>query len=232
MNILRSEMDTDEIFFANTAQTSSHNETSFSDRQRNLFDQLLKAEDVNKDKITTAETPMEETDVGNNNCRNNKRKRPEKTKCFRGKESIFKRPEEPLSKCLPVRRLPDFHKNPHKWTKYSLDDVKNEDTSDRANTAAALSFLREMEQRKSEKMNVEVVEIFTKPQFNKSALLHKINMEEEKLAFRGSKIVMPEYIVGQKKTVKKNTAAKSTKNTSVKEIKLNHLLDEDEDDSD
>lgn len=224
-------MDTDEIFFANTAQTSRHDETSFSDRQKNLFDQLLKAEDVNKDKITTTESPMEIISVVNNNSIN-KRKRPEKTKCFRGKESIFKRPEEPLSKCLPVRRMPDFHKNPHKWTKYSLDDVKIEDTSDRANTTAALSFLREMEQRKSEKMNVDVVEIFTKPQFNKSALLHKKTLEEEKLAFRGSKIVMPEYVVGQKKTVKKNTASKSTKNISAKEIKLNHLLDEDECDSD
>lgn len=32
-------------------------------------------------------------------------------KRFQGKESIFKRPQAPISKCLPSRRMPDFQVN-------------------------------------------------------------------------------------------------------------------------
>lgn len=225
-------MDTNEIFSGERSQLNNQIQSNFSDRQKNLFDQLKKAEDVNKPRLSSPVIPMDIDVNATNNRNSNKRKRSE-TKYFQGKESIFKRPEEPLSKCLPPRRIPDFRKNPHKWTKYSLDDVPNEDTSDRGNTAAALSFLREMEERKqSENDAIEDAPepiANTKVQFNKSALLQRKKKDEEKLSFKGTKIVMPEYVVGQvKKSTKKAVSAKSQSKSDIKEIKLDHLNEEED----
>ena len=52
----------------------------------------------------------------------------------------FKRP-------LNRGRIPDHTKNPSKYTKYSLSDAPN--VSDRSNTQAALSFLKELGDRKA-----------------------------------------------------------------------------------
>ena len=38
----------------------------------------------------------------------------------------------------------NYH-NSHKWEKYSLDDVSNDDMTKENNTRAALSFLKELE---------------------------------------------------------------------------------------
>lgn len=216
-------MDTDELFQADqNATNSSVVFTNFNDRQKNLFDQLKRAEDTNKNRIITNETPMDVTTLKN---QSNKRKRSEtkETKYLQGRESIFKRPEQPLSKCLPRRHVPDFKKNPHKWTKYSLDDVSSEDTSERGNTNAALSFLREIEERKKSQLEDMNEDDNVKPRFNTSVMVkNKKNTEDdEKLSFRGTKIVMPEYIVGQKKkSAKKNVTAKNESKTKQKEIKL------------
>lgn len=225
-------MDTDELFQADqNATNSSVVFTNFSDRQKNLFDQLKRAEDTNKNRIITNETPMDVTTLKN---QSNKRKRSEtkETKYLQGRESIFKRPEQPLSKCLPRRHVPDFKKNPHKWTKYSLDDVSSEDTSEQGNTNAALSFLREIEERKKSQLEDMDEDDNMKPRFNTSVMVrNKKNTEDdEKLSFRGTKIVMPEYIIGQKKkSAKKTVTVKNESKTKQKEIKLDHL-DEYEDD--
>ncbi|GLV42294.1 uncharacterized protein CBL_03031 [Carabus blaptoides fortunei] len=227
-------MDTEELFQADrNASNSSVAFTNFNDRQKSLFDQLKQAEDTNKNRIIANETPMDMTTLTTGS---NKRKRSEtkETKYLQGRESIFKRPEQPLSKCLPRRHVPDFKKNPHKWTKYSLDDVPNEDTSEQGNTNAALSFLREIEERK--KSQLEDIDaddnVKSKPRFNTSVMVRnkKNTDDDEKLSFKGTKIVMPEYIVGQKKKpTKKIVTTKNESKAKLKEIKLAHL-DEYEDD--
>lgn len=218
-------MDTDEVFQKNEKNTSVSTNSDFTSRQKKLFEQLDKVGGVIN---TDHETQMDIEPI----TPSNKRKRSE-TKQFRGKESLFKRPELPISKCLPMRRAPDFQRNPHKWTKYSLDDVSSADMSEQSNTTAALSFLRELEERKSneedEKINLNSTKItfkkrIPKPQ-NVSTSTEKD--DEDKLVFKGSKIVMPEYVIGQKKPIKKDKkTTSSTKNRN--EIKLDHLQDEDD----
>src|SRR5699024_3675435 len=103
-----------------------------------------------------------------------------------------------------MKTIPDFKKNPHKWKKYSLADVKDEDMSDRSNTKTALSFLNELKSRNimdtsdSESTSEEPRKIvFNKlPSTLKTTSLN--NKEEVKSSFRSSKVVMPEYVVGQK----------------------------------
>lgn len=160
---------------------------------------------------------------------------------FRGKESIFKRPAAPISKCLPSSRLPDFKKNPQKWTKYTLEDV---DTSERSNTAAAFSFLREIETQKQEQQEDDVEsggassQFRSKVKFNRSIKLKSkledggdlVPSEEDKPKVKGSKVLMPEYVIGQK--IKKPKAVKlgsvSSKLDRSKQLKLDHLMDDEE----
>lgn len=78
---------------------------SFGERQQLLFSTLANAEKTIKG------TSLEQPD-----CDYVKKKipviRPKDTRMkiakFRGRESIFKRPEAPIDKCLPQRSTPDF----------------------------------------------------------------------------------------------------------------------------
>ncbi|XP_038120616.1 uncharacterized protein LOC6030977 isoform X2 [Culex quinquefasciatus] len=139
-------------------------------------------------------------------------------------------------------------KNPHKWTKYSLEDV---DTSDRSNTAAAFSFLREIESQKRDQQQHEdeegPTEFKSKVRFNRSvklqARLEEVDKppptEEDKPKVKGCKVVMPEYVVGQKpkksRPVKVGGGAAgggSSKRDRSSELKLDHLMEEEDDEED
>lgn len=145
--------------------------------------------------------------------------------------------------------------NPHKWKKYSLGDT---DISDKTNSSAAFAFLAEIEKRKDaerEKSDDDDVDtgdkiVFksrnktSRPSFNKSVSLKReldtssTSNEEigEKSVLKGSKLVMPEYVIGQRS---KNKKKKSNATTSTDETKpdknnrkgpqLKHLFGEDED---
>lgn len=140
--------------------------------------------------------------------------------------------------------------NPHKWKKYSLDDA---DISDKSNTSAAFAFLKEIEDRKSSADEVDGDDdnqddkivfnarkrVHTGAKFNKSIHLKSIVNADESTdpvldlpKMKGSKVVMPEYVIGQKKERKKSTAKSSADGTDKKAaevLKLNHLFeDEDE----
>ncbi|XP_067004772.2 U5 small nuclear ribonucleoprotein TSSC4 [Anabrus simplex] len=218
----------------------------FLNRQRDIFHLLNAAEKEKNERQSLEGTDSEsaaicspehevmdvcEPPVG---MRPRKRLRAE-TKQFRGKESIFKRPEAPPPR-FNVRNIPDYRRNPQKWTKYSLGDVSQEDMSEKSNTAAALSFLRELEARKS----VEPMEedhkshIIFKPT-KKVAVEDGISSSDAaKSSFRSTKLIMPEYVVGQeKKKAKKNVKKLPSENDkSSKSIKLSHLEEEEEDDVD
>lgn len=197
---------------------------SFKDRQKNVFDQL----DIERDSkiLQSNSNTFMDTDEPIDTVI-----KPEKKidiKNFQGKESIFKRPLARPPKHIANRRTPDYQMNPHKWTKYSLD-VPNEDLTESANTAAAMSFLKELEERKQndDLVDVEPQKIMFKKRFSKDIVNEG---EGTSKSFQNSKVVMPEYVVGQK--VKKELKRKEKKigNTnSMKGIKLDHLLEYDDD---
>ncbi|XP_026465622.1 protein TSSC4-like [Ctenocephalides felis] len=155
------------------------------------------------------------------------------TKKFRGKESIFKRPEAPKPKRLHPNNRPDFLKNPHKWTKYSLENISSTDMSESSNASAAFTFLKELEDRRDQN-NMKNISRDVGPKYNSSVKvkLDTMDNDSDTKSFKNMKVVMPEYVVGQsikKKTVlQKQTHTKSNK----KELKLSHLMDEDECDED
>ncbi|KAJ8958105.1 hypothetical protein NQ318_006034 [Aromia moschata] len=175
----------------------------FTERQKNVFDQLKVLE--NNRKNTSNDRQMETDEHTDSNRRTQR----SITKHFRGKESIFKKPQNPVPKNY-INRIPDFKKHPHKWTRYSLDDVRDEDISDKGNTKAALSFLKELEGRKSADMECDQNnsdELPSKIIFKKHTTVVRPKDDEDpetsKPSFRSSKVIMPEYVVGQKSKKKK-----------------------------
>lgn len=160
---------------------------------------------------------------------------------LRGKESIFKKPELPIGRCLKPRKTPDYQMNPHKWKKYSLSDV---DISDQTNSAAALSFLREMDaQREAEEDDIDndnEAETGHKIEFKKKSKLNRNlkqikqdevdDVELDKPQLRGSKLVMPEYVIGQKSAKKSKKPQISSQSRAAGRLQLSHLEEVDESD--
>ncbi|CAH1132518.1 unnamed protein product [Ceutorhynchus assimilis] len=205
----------------------------FKDRQKKVFDQLMVLENSRNSTPTKERDPRDEP-------RSDRRSQKKETKHFRGKESIFKRPQNPAPKNY-INKIPDFKKNPHKWTKYSLEDVQ--DITDESNTKSAMDFLRELANRKQRENGMEeekLEELPSKIVFNKhlrtntirdktTAIDGDINESEQKPTFShsSSKIVMPEYVIGQKPP-KKDKPKRSSKADKGKELKLDHLMFEDD----
>lgn len=238
---------------------------AFANRQKLLFDKLSDAEQKchrTKSVIESADENMVVDEIDDTQIIRSGLKRKYETRRFRGKESIFKRPEGPAPRALN-RSIPDYHKNPHKWMKYSLDDVSNDDMTEQSNTRAALSFLNELRARRSveqtediEKMDLSELPTekeqskivfksrnikatsevqFKKPENDTEETFSRpvIVDHDDKPVFRSSKIIMPEYVVGQKqiKKVKKDKPAHILKMDRLKQLKLDHLeeLDEEQD---
>ncbi|XP_062621217.1 U5 small nuclear ribonucleoprotein TSSC4-like [Saccostrea cucullata] len=55
------------------------------------------------------------------------------------------------------QKTPDYKAHPEKWTKYSLEDVGNEDMSESSNTRAAFAFLEERRKLREGEMKAEAV---------------------------------------------------------------------------
>lgn len=206
----------------------------FSQKRKNLFDSLDNAEKSlvgsNLRLPQSAVVKVQDFTVQNKN----KKQKPE-VRLFSKKESIFKRPELPITKCLPTRRVPDYQRNPHKWKKYNLEGI---DISDNANSSAAFAFLQEMDKRReSNGAELDLVELPSKIEFKKSVKLQKELRQEEsdestsKTRVLGTKIVMPEYCIGKKTTNKKrdNPSVVEKPKNKKNELKLDHLLEEEED---
>ncbi|EDW40954.1 protein TSSC4 [Drosophila sechellia] len=157
---------------------------------------------------------------------------------MRGKESIFKKPELPIGRCLKPRKTPDYQVNPHKWKKYSLSDV---DISEQSNSAAALSFLRQMDaQREAEGVDNESPPTDGKIEFKRTSKLSRKlktlkqqeveDVELDKPQLRGCKLVMPEYVIGQKPQKQRKSKTKSDQSRAAGKLQLSHLAEEDEQD--
>lgn len=196
-------------------------DTAFAGRQNLLLDQLSRAEEqCSLSKTDEFEMEVESSDHPST-IHSNRR-----TRQLRGKESIFKRPEAPPPR-MRFRRIPDYHRNPQKWVKYSLEDVSAEDTSERSNTLAAFSFLKELRERsgrETEKRSLGPVDSairFEKPKETGAT------RQVDKAVFKSSKIVMPEYVVGQKRS-KRPKKRVVNEPTDRKQLKLDHLQEEEE----
>ena len=227
--------------------------SAFANRQRDLFACLDAAEREREPILPPGHEEDHDRGEGEQEQRMEValppgRKRRSPFRQFRGKESIFKRPSMPAPRSAR-QCMPDHQRNPHKWTKYTLGDVSPQDMSDRTNTAAALSFLQELKSRKESSDEMDVDESSPKAIVFKPVRSEKrtssrgsvttvsettTSEEADRPSFRSSKLVMPEYIVGQKKTSKKKLKGESKPGEEkvkdkTKEIKLGHLMDEEDD---
>lgn len=103
--------------------------------------------------------------------------------------------------------------------------------SDRMNSSAAFNFLREMEDRKlNEQEDEEMSSDAHKIIFKNSKKLQPKDDDPEpsEKRVRGNKFLMPEYVIGEKKT-KKSKREKPTSTKSSKQLKLSHLNEEEDD---
>ncbi|XP_011501037.1 PREDICTED: uncharacterized protein LOC105364724 [Ceratosolen solmsi marchali] len=128
----------------NSGENFIYINNNFVDRQKHLNEQLGIAEkSLNKhNNHKDSHVPrLEELSI--------KSHKKIKIKGFRGRQSLFKRPEGPAPRSK-FRIIPDYRKNPTKWTCYSLDNVS--DISNETNSETAFLFLNELRQRKQHEL--------------------------------------------------------------------------------
>lgn len=211
--------------------------SSFQDRQKSLFNELKNAEDQYGYSKTNKAAPQDYGTIDKYTYKKLKRE----MKQFRGRESIYKRPEANLRECLMARTIPDYIKNPQRYKYYSLADVTPDQMSDSTNTATALALIRVMEERDVAQSVMEAEVdlddgVFKKPTFQMSSVLRKTPapVPEEQPIFKNNKVIMPEYVVGvtkkkeKKVTINKDKSHKSDRSGTKVELKLDHLFEEDE----
>ena len=234
--------------------TSDSNE-GFSNRSKDIFAGIDDLASKTRKKDNCKEDSGSIVDKANDNATEDKQKA---TQDFKGRESIFRSPNEtgwpPASKSNKYRRdrserknhhyrrghkTPDHVANPDKYTKYSLSDVSKDQISDRSNTRAAFDFLRELKDRKGQSID-ECISM------NQSASSPKVTFKKPKKSHQdqqqlpstsvvqdGVKRVMPECVVGQKRRKENDKSATTVQIRNKKpkhgQVALSHL-DDDEDD--
>lgn len=99
--------------------------------------------------------------------------------------------------------------------------------------------MREIEERKELENAADDSQndLSSKIVFSKSRKFQEIDegssAEHDKSQMKGSKVVMPEYVIGQKRTkdrIKSKVESQSKKIDKSKQLKLDHLLEEEEED--
>jgi len=233
-----------------------NSDSQFSDRSQSVFGSI---DDI-ASKANNKLSKDRKKDTSSEDFNEDERKKT--TQDFKGRESIFRSPNEsgwpPSSgrghrrsdnsrrhrqdhhrhRPRPPRKVPDHIVNPDKYTKYDLSDVSKDQMSDRSNTRAAFDFLAEMKDRQIDKsadsskddQNADSSKVtFKKPvrQMQKTST----SGSSSNVVKDGVKRVMPECVVGQKRSkdpVRKNSNKKAK---SQSQISLSHL-DEDEESCD
>ncbi|XP_027228380.2 U5 small nuclear ribonucleoprotein TSSC4 [Penaeus vannamei] len=146
----------------------------------------------------------------------------------------------------PLNSTPDYVKNPQKWTRYSMKDTKV--LSDRENKAEGLRLFDKLRTRRMEGEAGEDEGDYQQKEIEKIVFKKPVKVEDEvginekeesdmsaDALFGGpKKVKMPEYVVGQTKQKNKHkkradNAEDSKKVSSSAEIKLGHLMFEEED---
>jgi hypothetical protein len=163
---------------------------------------------------------------------------------YKGEESMFKRPMPKLKKSsyAPRRQhhlnrtnTPDHKKNPHKWVKYNL--ATTSDVTDKSNTTAALSFLRDLEERKRKLENVEEpADASGKIVFKKPKTFQ--DKSEKGKTYRDGKLCMPAFEFGSRSKKQKESKKKMTPKIEVSSQKtkiqscLSHLEEKEDGEDD
>ena len=149
----------------------------------------------------------------------------------RNKPNVFKRPRE---FARPARkRAPDFRDHPERWTKYDLSDVPGDQMTERSNTAAAMDFLNAQRKRNEEMDGVddtsECTIQFKKPttKVSRQTSHAKRGSDTSDVAFGNSKLVMPEYVVGQSASKRRQTS-RVTGQVKCDAVGLGHLTHSDD----
>ncbi len=106
------------------------------------------------------------------------------------------------------RFVPDFRRNPEKYTKYSLADVNL--PTNKSNSQAAFDFLNELKKRKKDEAGGEE--------------------EEEERVADGAKIEFKKPTKKKREEEKEEDDQKKSKKKKSKQMTLSHLMDEEEDD--
>jgi len=172
-------------------------------------------------------------------ARNNRNR----TEDFKGRESIFRSPNEsgwpparsrhdrkrPHGNPRGPKRTPDHVVNPNKYTKYDLSDVSKDQLSDRSNSRAAFDFLRQLKDRKKEEDNsnsdqdeqdFETRKVSFKKPFNfkkpSTPGSPKAELTSSAAVQDGNKRIMPECVVGQKSKPKSIVKSDDSSKTSEK----------------
>lgn len=185
----------------------------FMARSNNIFDHIDRIKSSLKD-----DTHM---DVDNQHI---EQKTDIEAKYYKGRGSMFKVPQAPISRCLPSRRQPDYKINPHKWKKYSLEDV--ELTTDKGNSVVALNFLSELQSQRKENECKTIKCSGDKIQFRKVENAPGNENKSEKSEFQRSKVIMPEYVVGERVRKQRKTISRCSESVSTP-IVLDHLLEDE-----
>lgn len=104
----------------------------FVNRTKSVFDSLVNIESTHKSNVVAyvSDTDKELIDI--------QQEPVEQISNSLSRQPVFKVPKVPMKRCL-VKKQAAHQRNPEKWTKYSLADVK--ELGNGANYAAAMSFL-------------------------------------------------------------------------------------------
>lgn len=157
--------------------------------------------------------------------------------------AAFKRPWS--NACAPRKRkpppfgvgggTPDFKLHPEKWTKYSLEDVSEDDMSEATNKAAALEYLRERRSQSGDDADMDQAD-----GGQARHVFHRRSKDEvdvdtgvKQLISRPGKIVMPECVVGAKAPGRKPSVHKiGAQSVMAASSALSFHYDDDDDDED
>lgn len=206
---------------------------AFSARRESIFGNIPVAKLTHKELISFSGN-TEDHDAEEETSRN------EDVTLYKGEESMFKRPMPKLRKSShpPPRRqlkqankfrVPDHKKNPHKWVKYNL--ATTAEVTEKSNSAAAFSFLRELEERKRKhdecdeptQDNNDGKIVFKKPKASEAE-------SKKGKTYRDGKLCMPAFEFGSQrpKESKKQVTTEKKTSKSTTQRPLSHLNEVDE----
>ena len=149
----------------------NEDDRTFVDRTKSVFDSLANIESTHKCKTVTyvTETETRLVDV------NAEAEPVDQVTSSQNSKAIFLVPKVPIKRCL-VKKQADYQRNPEKWTKYSLEDVK--EFGNGANYAVAMSFLNSRNKLAEEENEDE--EMVEQIQFNRP-LKKKFDSQKEEV---------------------------------------------------
>ena len=192
--------------------------TEFTHRTKSVFDTLMNIETCHKTKTVEFEEYEGEEDIEEPNSVS------EITSSLNllnnPKEHVFKMPK-PIKRSIEVctdnvaaNVRPDYAKNPHKWQKYTLADVKEGQMSANANYAAAMSFLNAQKNALMETNEEEVDQTpieFNRPIGGKrNQLVEAADSEHVDTAELEEKTISETENTFKKKSVRKNLRKKDS----------------------